>query len=79
MPERVLLVPWGRVHSTNGEFVLDAEAADAVLRAFKQHGTDLVIDYEHQSLGGRYASPSGLAPAAGWVTACRTKSPSGKA
>ncbi len=63
-----MLVPWGQVRSTNGDFVVDAESAAAVIEAFRQHGTDLVIDYEHQSLGGRYAAPSGLAPAAGWIT-----------
>lgn len=69
LPERVQLVPWGWVRSTNGNFLVDAEAAEAMVQEFQRHGTDLVIDYEHQSLGGRYASPSGLAPAAGWVTA----------
>lgn len=68
LPASLLLVPWGRVHSTNGDFILDDESAAAVLEAFCRHGTDLVIDYEHQSLGGRYAAPSGLAPAAGWIT-----------
>jgi phage I-like protein len=69
LPEEIQLVPWDWVRSTNGDFLLDAEAAEAVLREFQRHGTDLVIDYEHQSLGGRYAAPNGLAPAAGWITA----------
>lgn len=67
VPTRVLLVPWGEVHSTSGDFVVDAESARLVVEAFKAHGTDLPIDYEHQTLGGRYTSPSGQAPAAGWV------------
>ncbi|HUX30629.1 MAG TPA: phage protease [Thiobacillus sp.] len=67
VPERVTIVPWGRVTSTAGEFVVDEEAARLTLEAFAAHGTDLPIDYEHQSLGGRWSSPTGQAPAAGWI------------
>ena len=66
-PTRVLLAPWGAVESTNGSFVVDDEAARLVITAFAEHGTDLPIDFEHQTLGGTYASPSGQAPAAGWI------------
>jgi phage I-like protein len=64
---RVLLAPWGRVESTNGAFVVDEESAELAVRAFEEHGTDLPIDFEHQTLGGAYASPNGQAPAAGWI------------
>jgi len=67
LPSRVLIAPWGEVRSANGTFVIDEEAGRAVLEAFKAHGTELPIDYEHQSLGGVYASPNGQAPAAGWI------------
>ncbi len=67
VPVRVVLVPWGEVESAGGRFVLDAESARAVVQAFEAQGNDLPIDYEHQTLGGRYASPSGQAPAAGWI------------
>lgn len=67
----VLLVPWGEVRSSQGTFVLDESAGAMILRAFEGHGTDLPVDYEHQSLGGMYSSPSGQAPAAGWVRALR--------
>ncbi len=66
-PSRVLLTPWGSVESTNGGFVVDEESARLALEAFDEHGTDLPIDYEHQTLGGAFASPSGQAPAAGWI------------
>ncbi len=66
-PQRVLLAPWGPVESTNGSFVVDEESARLAVAAFEDHGTDLPIDYEHQTLGGSYASPSGQAPAAGWI------------
>jgi len=67
LPAKVVIAPWGRVRSGNGTFVIDEDAARAALEAFRAHGTDLPIDYEHQSLGGAYASPSGQAPAAGWI------------
>lgn len=67
VPRRVLLAPWGQVESTNGSFVVDEESVKLVLEAFEEHGTDLPIDYEHQTLGGTYSSPSGQAPAAGWI------------
>lgn len=67
VPTRVLLTPWGRVESTNGDFVVDDESAALVSLAFVDHATDLPIDYEHQTLGGEFASPNGQAPAAGWI------------
>ncbi len=67
VPNRVLLAPWGTVESSNGSFVLDDESARLAVAAFQEHGTDLPIDYEHQTLGGTYASPNGRAPAAGWI------------
>lgn len=67
VPARVLLSPWGEVESTNGDFIVDEEAARLVIEAFAAHGTDLPIDYEHQTLGGEYAAPNGQAPAAGWI------------
>ncbi len=67
LPQRVLLAPWGQVESTRGRFVVDEESAQMAVAAFEEHGTDLPIDYEHQTLGGAFASPSGQAPAAGWI------------
>ncbi len=67
VPTRVLLAPWGSVESTHGSFLVDEEAAKLAVTAFEEHGTDLPIDYEHQTLGGSYASPDGKAPAAGWI------------
>lgn len=67
VPGRVLLAPWGRVESTNGSFIVDEESVRLVVEAFDAHGTDLPIDYEHQTLGGSYSSPTGQAPAAGWI------------
>lgn len=66
-PSSVVIAPWGEVKSANGTFVMDEQSAQLVIEAFKAHGTDIPIDYEHQSLGGSFASPSGQAPAAGWI------------
>ena len=75
VPSEILVAPWGEVRSTVGSFVVDEESAAAAIRAFEEHGTDLPIDYEHQTLGGAYASPNGQAPAAGWVRALRAVTP----
>lgn len=64
---RLRLAPDGKVESMSGTFVVDAEAGKRVEEAFARHGSALVIDYEHQSVGGDLASPDGTAPAAGWV------------
>ncbi len=67
--KQVLIAPFGEVRSSNGDFVMDEAAARMVVEHFNQQGTDIPVDYEHQSLGGVYASPSGQAPAAGWIRA----------
>jgi len=74
LPTRVLLVPWGEVVSEHGAFVMDDEAAKLTIAAFEAHGTDLPIDYEHQTLGGQFSSPSGQAPAAGWIKRIEARS-----
>ncbi|MEE9296417.1 MAG: phage protease [Phycisphaerae bacterium] len=67
VPTRVRIAPWGEVKSTQGSFIVDEESARLVVEAFEEHGADLPIDYEHQTLGGPYSSPTGQAPAAGWI------------
>ncbi|MBI1825873.1 MAG: hypothetical protein HY287_05880 [Planctomycetes bacterium] len=67
VPSRILLAPWGEVESDNGTFVVDEESGRLAVQAFEEHRTDLPIDYEHQTLGGAFASPDGRAPAAGWI------------
>ncbi|MFO0972391.1 MAG: phage protease [Phycisphaerae bacterium] len=71
-PDRVLILPWGRVESTSGDFFVDQRAADEIVAAFLAGGLDLVIDYEHASIGPdfpQFRSPDGTAPAAGWIRA----------
>ena len=64
---RVVLCPAGLVESLNGKFLMDREAGQEIVAAFERHSTPLVIDYEHQSMFGKFSSPDGRAPAAGWV------------
>ena len=66
-PTRVLVAPWGVVESSSGTFVVDKDSAAAAVEAFSSQGVDLPVDYEHQTLGGEFAAPSGQAPAAGWI------------
>jgi len=66
--QAIRIAPDGEVRSRNGVFVIDREGAAEIIAEFQRHGVDLPVDYEHQTLGGAYASPSGKAPAAGWVT-----------
>jgi len=63
----VQISPDGEVQSTRGMYIMDQAAADAIIAAFEGHKIDLVIDYEHQTLGDTYAAPDGKAPAAGWI------------
>lgn len=74
-PSRVLIVPWGEVRSEAGDFIVDSDGANQAIAAFAAHGADLPVDYEHQTLGGTYASPNGQAPAAGWITGLRIVMP----
>ena len=62
VPEFVQVLPAGEVRprgKTN--FLVDEESRGLLMSAFAGSRTDLVIDYEHQSLSGSEA------PAAGWI------------
>jgi len=61
-PEFVQVLPSGEV-SPKGKtaFKVDGEAKALIMSAFDGSATDLVVDYEHQSLSGSEA------PAAGWI------------
>lgn len=67
----IVIAPDGDVESKQGSFRIDAESFEEIDEAFREHGTELVIDYEHQTLGGKYAAPDGRAPAAGWIKSLR--------
>lgn len=61
-PKEVKLLPLGKVHTTEGDFTVDDESIEEILKYFKERKLDLVIDYEHQTLRNEQA------PAAGWIT-----------
>lgn len=63
----IVMSPDGEVVSETGTWILDDEAGRLINAAYRAHGTDLPIDYEHHTLGGQYASPDGRALAAGWI------------
>lgn len=66
--KRIMLTPWGEVKSRNQDFVVDDESAAEIVAAFDAGGRDIPIDFEHTTVGGNFATPSGAAPAAGWIT-----------
>jgi len=63
LPEWIRLLPLGKISLSDGRepFNLDLESAESMVQKFRARGIDMVIDYEHQSLGGERA------PAAGWI------------
>src|SRR6185436_4705976 len=69
----VMLSPWGEVACTNGDFVIDDESANLIISKFQAGKKPLPIDYEHTTEGGKYSTPSGAAPAAGWITEIHSK------
>lgn len=65
----VVLIPDGKVNLAGGDKLLvDAMGTGKAVDAFNKQGVDLVVDYDHATLGGKHASPDGKAPAAGWVS-----------
>jgi phage I-like protein len=60
-PEWMMIFPSPVYTTDDGDFIVDDLAKQLVIEAFERRGNDLVIDYEHQTLGG------GEAPAAGWI------------
>jgi phage I-like protein len=63
LPGWLRLLPLGEVKLVDGRppFEVTPESLADMVKAFGERGTDLVIDYEHQSLKGEQA------PAAGWI------------
>lgn len=62
-PREFRIFPFGRVETTKGVFLFDQEAARRVMRAWRDYGNRLSIDYEHQALE---PVANGPVPAAGW-------------
>jgi len=61
-PREFQLLPQGEIDiEGEGPALIDEESARLILQYQARRGNDMVIDYEHQSLG------DGEAPAAGWI------------
>ena len=62
-PDSFKIFNFGMVEIENSKpVILDAESAKEILKHFNSYNHEMVIDYEHQTLG------SGKAPAAGWCS-----------
>jgi hypothetical protein len=64
--KQLRLSPWGKVESTNGDFIVDNEGVREVLRTFAEHGAALPIDVEHETLPERQPA-TGSRGAIGWI------------
>ena len=60
-PDRIKILPVGRISSEKGDFIVDEESYRAMKAEMQRRGIDIVIDYEHQTLKDVQA------PAGGWV------------
>ncbi|MBI5189094.1 MAG: hypothetical protein HZA22_00270 [Nitrospirae bacterium] len=71
-PDTVQVLPAGEVNPRGKtSFLVDEESRRMILDAYEKGATDLVVDYEHQSLSGSEA------PAAGWIKAIEDRGESG--
>ncbi|NPV89810.1 MAG: hypothetical protein HPY50_03415 [Firmicutes bacterium] len=61
VPDVVSLLPFGKVRSQKGDFIVDDESFKRIRNTFEERGIDIVIDYEHQTLEDVQA------PAGGWI------------
>lgn len=61
VPDVVSLLPFGKVRSQRGDFIVDDESFKRIKNTFQERGLDIVIDYEHQTLEDVQA------PAGGWI------------
>jgi hypothetical protein len=66
-PSEFRIFTAGAVDTVKGTFVFDDVAAAAVMAEYEKHGIDLMIDYDHASLGtGMSPDPAQAGKAAGW-------------
>lgn len=62
-PQEYQVIPYGVHHTSKGVEILTEDDADIVTNNFETRKSDMVIDYEHQSLH----EPPIESPAAGWI------------
>lgn len=61
---RIFAAGWN--DTSNGRFLFDDKAAEAVLTAYAEQGNDLPLDYDHAMLDDAPRDPASAARAAGW-------------
>ena len=66
VPSSLLMFPAGMVQSKQGNFKVDEQGFEEILRRFKHDGVDIVFDFEHATLEDGHE-----APAAGWIKGFR--------
>jgi phage I-like protein len=66
-PSEFRIFTAGIVDTAKGAFVFDEAAAALVMAEYEKHGIDLMLDYDHASLGtDRSPDPAQAGKAAGW-------------
>jgi phage I-like protein len=66
-PTRILLLNDGDLQWEDlSGYKMTAEMAEAVIKEYQEHGTQLPVDYEHMTID--VDQKGGKAPAAGWIT-----------
>ena len=66
LPREFRLFRAGSNRTSKGTFLFDTEAARSVMAAYRQAGTDVMIDLEHQSLSADASARPDSADARGW-------------
>lgn len=65
-PSEFRIFTSGIVDTVKGRFVFDEAAAESVMAEYLAHGIDLMVDYDHASLGDSKADPADAGKAAAW-------------
>lgn len=66
-PSEFRIFAAGEIETTKGTFLFDATAAASVIAEYEAHGIDLMVDYDHASLGSEHSpDPAQAGKAAAW-------------
>jgi phage I-like protein len=76
-PSEFRIFTAGKVETSKGTFLFDAKSAESVMAAYREHGTELMVDYDHASLGST-ADPALAGRAAGWFAPRSAQASSGR-
>ena len=66
-PKEFCILPKGKLSSVDGlDLIVDDESMSSIMQAFKDHGIDFEVDWEHASEAPASEVAKGGAPAAAW-------------